>query len=136
MKEEGRELSWGSLTCVPHSCLSYSALVAFNSRRRRRKSLNPAPSSCFWAGVIKSLNEPFRPYVNVCHRQRSGKFRKGFFPLDLLFLRLSSSGLPESLCEGVVVNLELGDLLILVGCDGDELALFEDIRPECRVREL
>ena len=35
-----------------------------------------------------------------------------------------------------MVDLELGDLLVLVGCDGDELGLLEHVRPERRVREL
>ena len=64
---------------------------------------------------------------------------------------------PESLGEGVVVNLELSNLrekdsmlglsscasctlithlLVLVGGDGDELGLLEDVRPECGVGQL
>ena len=46
------------------------------------------------------------------------------------------AGLPESLGEGVVVDLELGDLLVLVGRDPDELGLLEDVRPEGRVGQL
>ena len=52
------------------------------------------------------------------------------------FLTLGVTRLPESLCEGVVVDLELGDLLVLVGCDGDELGLLEHVRPEGGIRQL
>ncbi len=55
---------------------------------------------------------------------------------SLLFLGLSSSRVPETLGEGVVVDLELGDLLILVGRDGDEFCLLENVGPECRVGKL
>ena len=44
--------------------------------------------------------------------------------------------LPEAFGEGVVVDLELGDLLVLVGGDGDELRLLEDVRPERGVGQL
>ena len=43
---------------------------------------------------------------------------------------------PEAFGEGVVVDLELGDLLVLVGGDGDELGLLEDVRPEGGVGQL
>ena len=62
--------------------------------------------------------------------------------LGLCFLSLSPlltfcvARLPEAFGEGVVVDLELGDLLVLVGGDGDELRLLEDIRPEGGVRQL
>ena len=68
------------------------------------------------------------------------------------------AGVPESLGEGVVVNLELSNLrevedtllplsscaactlithlLVLVGGDGDELGLLEDVRPERGVGQL
>ena len=44
--------------------------------------------------------------------------------------------LPEAFGKGVVVDLELGDLLVLVGGDGNELRLLEDVRPEGGVRQL
>ena len=36
-------------------------------------------------------------------------------------------GVPEALCEGVRVDLELGDELVLVGGDGREDGLREDV---------
>ena len=42
----------------------------------------------------------------------------------------------EAFGEGVVVDLELGDLLVLVGGDSDELRLLEDVRPEGGVGRL
>ena len=50
---------------------------------------------------------------------------------NLLFLRPSGSGIPKSFGEWVVINLELSDLLVLVGRDADELRLLEDVRPKC-----
>ena len=53
-----------------------------------------------------------------------------------LFLRFSGARLAEALGEGVVVNLELGDLLVLVGRHADEGSLLEDVRPERGVWQL
>ena len=54
----------------------------------------------------------------------------------LLFLWSASSGISESFSEWIVVDLELSDLLVLVGRDPDELGLLEDVRPERRVGQL
>ena len=51
-------------------------------------------------------------------------------------LTFSVPRFPEAFGEGVVVDLELGDLLVLVGGDGDELRLLEHVRPEGGVRQL
>ena len=59
-----------------------------------------------------------------------------YFQKILLFHPLGSSGVPEALGKGVVVNLELGDLLVLVGGDPDKLALLEDIGSEGGVGQL
>jgi len=56
--------------------------------------------------------------------------------LDLLFTTFAGTGVPKALGEGVVVDLQLGDLLVLVGGDTDELALLEDVGPEGGVRQL
>ena len=42
--------------------------------------------------------------------------------------RFVSAGVSESLGKGVPVDFEPGDLLVLVGGDGDELRLAEDER--------
>ena len=44
--------------------------------------------------------------------------------------------LPEAFGKGVVVDLELGDLLVLVSGHADELRLLEDVRPERGIRQL
>ena len=59
-----------------------------------------------------------------------------YFQKILLFHPLGSSGVPEALGKGVVVNFELGNLLVLVGGDPDELALLEDIGSEGGVGQL
>ena len=59
-----------------------------------------------------------------------------YFQKILLFHPLGSSGVPEALGKGVVVNLELGNLLVLIGSDPDELALLEDIGSEGGVGQL
>ncbi len=46
------------------------------------------------------------------------------------------ASLPESLGKGVVVNLELSDLLVLIRRDCNEGRFFEDVRPERRVGQL
>ncbi len=53
-----------------------------------------------------------------------------------LLLTFAGSGIAESLSEGVVVDLELGYPLILVGGDSKELTLPEDVRPEGGVGQL
>ena len=59
-----------------------------------------------------------------------------YFQKILLFHPLGSSSVPEALGKGVVVNFELGNLLVLVGGDPDELALLEDIGSEGGVGQL
>ena len=58
---------------------------------------------------------------------------KQFF---LLFHPLGSASVPETLGKGIVVDLELGNLLILIGCHGDEVALLEDVGAEGGVGQL
>ena len=40
-----------------------------------------------------------------------------------LLLALSTSGVAESLGEGIVIDLELRDFLVLIGGNGDEFSL-------------
>jgi hypothetical protein len=54
----------------------------------------------------------------------------------LLLHSLSSSCVSETLGKRIVVNLQLGDLLVLIGCDSNEVALLEHVGPECGVGEL
>ena len=51
----------------------------------------------------------------------------GLLPFGLAFSR---ARIAESFGKGIVIDLELGDLLVLVGGDGDELGLLEDVRAE------
>ncbi len=51
-------------------------------------------------------------------------------------MRLCRPRLPEALGKRVVVDLELGHLLVLVRGDGHKLRLRKDVRPEGGVREL
>ncbi len=48
----------------------------------------------------------------------------------LLSLGLSRARVAETFGKGVVVDLELSDLLVLICCDGIEKGLVEDVRPE------
>ena len=48
----------------------------------------------------------------------------------LLFITLRSARLSESLGEGIVINFELSDLLVLVGRHSYELALLEHVGAE------
>ena len=43
---------------------------------------------------------------------------------------LARARIAESLGKWIVIDFELGDLLVLVGGNGNEFGLFEDIRPE------
>lgn len=43
------------------------------------------------------------------------------------------SGVSEALCERITFDLQSGDLLILISCDGCKLCLFED---ECLDRTI
>ena len=40
-----------------------------------------------------------------------------------LLLSFTTSGVPESLGEGIVIDLELRDFLVLIGGNGDEFSL-------------
>ena len=51
-------------------------------------------------------------------------------------MRFRCPRLPEALGKGVVVNLELGDLLVLVCSDSNKLSLPEDVGPEGGVGQL
>ena len=44
-----------------------------------------------------------------------------------LLLSFATSGIPESFGEGIVIDLELGDFLVLIGGDGDKLRLLEHV---------
>ena len=46
------------------------------------------------------------------------------------------AGLSESFGERIVVDLQLGNLFVLVRRHADELGLFEDVSPERRVGQL
>ena len=54
----------------------------------------------------------------------------------LLFIIFGASGLAEPFSEWIVINLELSDLLILIGRHRYELWLLEDVRPEGGVGQL
>ena len=54
----------------------------------------------------------------------------------LLFIIFGASGLSEPFSERIVINLELSDLLILIGRHSDELGLLEDVGPEGGVGQL
>ncbi len=54
----------------------------------------------------------------------------------LPFLTFGVTSLPEALGKRIVVYLELGDLLILICGDCNELCLLEDVRPEGGVGQL
>ncbi len=56
--------------------------------------------------------------------------------LYLLFAALAGSCVSKAFSKRVVVNLQLGDLLILVGSHANELALLEDIGAEGGVGQL
>ena len=56
--------------------------------------------------------------------------------ISLLFIIFWSSSLTESFSEWIVIDLQLSDLLILVGCHSYELGLLEDVRPEGGVGQL
>jgi len=71
----------------------------------------------------------------------STSLRKNIFSkldefVPLLFTTFAGSCIPESLGKRIVVNLELGDLLILIGRHPDELALLEDVGAEGGVGQL
>ena len=54
----------------------------------------------------------------------------------LLFIIFGASGLTEAFSKWIVINLELSDLLILIGGHSYELRLFEDVGPEGGVGQL
>ena len=55
---------------------------------------------------------------------------------NLLAMGFWAAGLPKSLGKGIVVNLELGHFLVLVGRHPDELALLEHVGAEGGVGQL
>ena len=54
----------------------------------------------------------------------------------LLFIIFGASGLTEAFSKWIVINLELSDLLILIGRHSNELGLLEDVGPEGGVGQL
>ena len=54
----------------------------------------------------------------------------------LLFIIFGASGLTEAFSKWIVINLELSDLLILIGRHSYELRLLEDVGPEGGVGQL
>ena len=56
--------------------------------------------------------------------------------LNLLFHPFCPSGVSETFGEGIVVDLQLGDFLVLICGYCDELALFEHVRSERRIGKL
>jgi hypothetical protein len=64
------------------------------------------------------------------------EFQYGKVCSSLPLLTLCVARLTESLGKRVVVDLELCDLLVLVGRDPDERRLLEDVRPEGGVGQL
>ena len=55
---------------------------------------------------------------------------------NLLFIIFGPSSLSKPFSERIVINLELSDLLVLIGCNSDELRLLEDVGPEGGVGQL
>lgn len=55
---------------------------------------------------------------------------------DSLFFPLPRACVPEPLGKWIVIDLQLGDLLVLVGCDSDELCFLEDVSAERGVGQL
>ena len=51
-------------------------------------------------------------------------------------LAVARARIAESLGKWIVIDFELGDLLVLVGGHTDELRLLEDVRPEGGIRQL
>ena len=66
------------------------------------------------------------------HKKKYPSGKKKF----LLFLRSSSSGIPEAFSKRIMINLELCDFLVLVSCYSDKLSLFEHVGPEGGVGKL
>ena len=62
------------------------------------------------------------------------RFSSGQF--NLLLTAFAGSSVSESLGEGIVIDLQLSDLLILIGRHRDELGLLEHVGPEGGVRQL
>ena len=56
--------------------------------------------------------------------------------IGLLFAALAGTGISKPFREGIVIDLEFGDLLVLVGGDSDELALLENVGAEGGVGQL
>ena len=54
----------------------------------------------------------------------------------ILFTTLACTGVSEPFSKWIVINLELSDLLVLIGRHCDELGLLEDVRPEGGVGQL
>ena len=56
--------------------------------------------------------------------------------INLLFIIFGASGLSKPFSERIVINLELSDLLVLIGRHRYELRLLEDVGPEGGVGQL
>ena len=54
----------------------------------------------------------------------------------LLLAAFAGSCVSKAFGERVVIDLQLGDLLVLIGRHSDELTLLEDVGPEGGVRQL